>query len=241
MAWMGLGGTSKLIPPAILTLVANTQVLGERRNWSTFPDSANMLSTAMELCGQLLKGVGTGARLIPPSDSWGNMLGQSAFIQKQSKMLNGDTELWARLCSLANPVPVRGIKVYPDGHAEIFTLHKPDGYPAGAPVGNDRGKVVSWGSGENLLPWCVLQPDASLPPDSLQAIQSFLDQNKVDGQALPICPSQITGTFLASADMTVWKLRGAINAGFSVFLYLNEVENGLQPVPPFDQCNLLPK
>ncbi|HKQ71833.1 MAG TPA: hypothetical protein VJT73_20960, partial [Polyangiaceae bacterium] len=51
LAWMGSGGTNSVIPPAILQIVANTEVLGQKRSqWSYAAGDANMLGVAKELC-----------------------------------------------------------------------------------------------------------------------------------------------------------------------------------------------
>jgi hypothetical protein len=43
---------------------------------------------------------------------------------------------------------------------------------------------------------------------------------------------------MSTDDASRWAVRGAINAGMSVFLYLKSIEdNG--PPPDFNQCNLL--
>ncbi len=54
MAWMALGGTKVKIPPAILEIVAVTQVLDQHRGLFGTPVSGNMLSTAKGLCTVLL-------------------------------------------------------------------------------------------------------------------------------------------------------------------------------------------
>jgi hypothetical protein len=44
------------------------------------------------------------------------------------------------------------------------------------------------------------------------------------------------GRFLLH-DVQRWSIRGAINAGLAVFLYLDALERGqIQPEPPFNKC-----
>ena len=67
---------------------------------------------------------------------------------------------------------------------------------------------------------------------------------------MPFCPeSLLTDAFLmhqdpalgaANHDLEDWATRGAINAGFAVFLYRDQLETaGANPKPSYDRCDLL--
>ena len=43
---------------------------------------------------------------------------------------------------------------------------------------------------------------------------------------------------LGNDEANEWAVRGAINAGFSVFLYVESIE-GTGPAPDYNQCSLL--
>jgi hypothetical protein len=182
---------------------------------------------------------------------------------------NGDAELWLRLCSIANPPPVRAVRgskvggnnsiaVFQDNRNRPFStdLFSPSVYGAN-PVGNDQGITDSGGIAAtppgqlpaNLRPYCFRKSGAGDP-----------------GEA-PICPTQIdngdpnaysTGANpVESLDTNYkpqcapngcwgpveadqWATRGAINAAFGVFLYLDRIERGIiQRLPDYDQCEKL--
>ncbi len=104
LAWMGLGGTQRLIPASILAIVGNTQVLGEPRHWNATPVDANMLSAAQNLCRQSLP-IAPDPSVFSASfrfDPTG--FGDTALIGA-----NGDGELWRHLCAIDNPPPVRAV------------------------------------------------------------------------------------------------------------------------------------
>jgi hypothetical protein len=116
-------------------------------------------------------------------------------------------------------------------------------YPAGVPVGNDKGGVdPSLGTAvdqPNLWPWCV--DDSGATP----AQEAWLQSN-----TMPICPpsvlqntascvsSNTSGECFWTEQGNRWAVRGAINAGMSVFLYVESIE-GPGPAPDYNQCTLL--
>jgi hypothetical protein len=207
MAWMGLGGTTKLIPSSILGIVANTQVLGVRRT-SANTNSANMLSNAQYLCSALLAGKYFGTTLsVPkpirtPSPTFDD-LALAPLMHE-----NGDAELWARLCTVNNPIPIAGIQIHVDeSSTSPFVAGFFDGtngrYPAGVPVGTDHGTIAEQlvTDGTNLTPWCIVKPDLTeIGADRIQAAYAYLDQHRIDGKALPICPSQLFATQNPAVD-----------------------------------------
>jgi hypothetical protein len=71
-----------------------------------------------------------------------------------------------------------------------------------------------------------------------------------DGHPLPLCPDELFPTGMAvknplqdrvfGAVLDQWATRGAINAGFSVFLYLDRALKGeVKRAPDYDHCELL--
>jgi mono/diheme cytochrome c family protein len=252
MAWMALGGTSQIIPPSLLAIVSNTDVLGQRRKWRVQSTSANMLDTAKALCGSVV-GLGQniafdpGKFAIKPSPS-----GALGLIEG-----HGDATLWRKLCAISNPPPVRAVlaKKTNEGGIKVTwelrvgsDLYPPDKYPSTAPVVDHFGHVVNGITADNLVPWCIREP---------LTYKAVLDQTleKVrlpDGSKIPYCPTTLVPpTDEYPADEThyqeleddlnnLWATRGAINAGLSVFLFLKgSIADGYQPKPRYDRCDLL--
>lgn len=253
LAWMALGGTSADIPPSLLNIVGNTQVLGVSRKTSQFESatvtSANMLATAQELCRYVLPMSG-GHNFVPFDPASGSFsYDASALIA-----VNGDAELWQNLCSIDNPPPVRAV-VAEDWTASPVTflnytftsIYKAAGYPPNTPIGDQNGNVAASLQADNLLPWCIISPtDASQAAIAKQ----YVVDHAVGGVPLPFCPTSLltggyqmlqdSGTGGTNNDLQNWATRGAINAGLAVFLYLDQVvAHGLQPKPAYDHCELL--
>jgi hypothetical protein len=234
---MALGGTTKLIPPAILGVVATTPVMGYPRRLNA--TSANMLGSVQDLCGFLLLNRGGNNQMNAPAPGnfqtwiWDRMIdgSQNAFMTKI-----GDAELWARLCSIDNPMPILALQpttASGNVNAFQFTYYDPASYPAGAPIGNDRGTVDNGWNSANLLPWCIVGSPQ-------QVVQAYVNgSTAADGKPLPMCPPLPDS---AQYNTGNWATRGAINAGLSVFLYLNEItKDGYSPLPSYDQCQNLPQ
>jgi hypothetical protein len=246
MAWMALGGTTKIIPQTILNVVATTPVMGIPRKLAV--NSANMLGAVQDLCS-MFAGATVPSIFAPPDfgKPWDASLVWDAVMRGSHGVLlttNGDAELWARLCSLDNPTPVAALIANVSGDAKSilsfdFEYHSAGLYPAGVPVGNDRGLVDDGGvNADNLVPWCIKVPDTgTLTQEQVDYATSYLQSVKTsDGKSLPMCPP---GLFSING-VGNWATRGAINGGLAVFLYLNEVvANKYTPVPPFDQCEAL--
>jgi mono/diheme cytochrome c family protein len=242
MAWMALGGTNVSIPPGILSIVSLTQVLGTPRQNGAIASSANMLSSAKSLCNSLL-----GAQSF---QSFGFVADNPTAYDNTLIHSNGDAELWLHLCALNNPPPVHviyapgslGVQQAFDSNdnflAGIYTLISPDDYPAGAPVGDERGRTVPYvqnntnnpadpAAQPNLWPWCVY------------------DVAKAQANHWPQCPASIYAatdsagdnpyTFTADQAET-WTVRGAVNAGLGVFLYVKSLESLSSPPADYNQC-----
>jgi mono/diheme cytochrome c family protein len=179
---------------------------------------------------------------------------------------NGDAELWLQLCSLNNPPPVHVLDYVsgqlqerenvsstgvPDVAKEIAAIPASNFSGGVAPgtscgagwVGNDRGGCDHCLSGTpgcdvttpNLWPWCV----APLAPDYSNANGAFAPP-----PGTPICPdfggAAASTWSMTDAQANQWAVRGAINAGQSVFLYLEWLEKQAAPPPDYTQCQQLP-
>jgi hypothetical protein len=259
LAWMTLGGTQRVLPSALLNIVAATRVLGAKRatNQISPMGSPNMLKLAKELCQHTLPAVSASYDLKPLFDKghldWGV---QTGLID-----VNADAEMWQRLCSLGNRMIVRvpyverwtsetgisapGPKLLPER-----SLYYADAYPATAPVLDHRGQIVNGVTPTNLFPLCIRMPDG---PAERAAADAFLARQAI---AVPYCPSALFANNdmwkLASipdpdspgrrilTDARKWSVRGAINAALAVFIYLDEIARGLvTPKPGFNQCEQL--
>jgi mono/diheme cytochrome c family protein len=142
-------------------------------------------------------------------------------------------------------------------------------YPASAPVMNQRAQVSAPGSSgalavtaDNLFPLCVREPPAGSPAHA--TADSVLRQYAADntnGAVIPYCPAALftVGTDtngngiqkwhlgsptdssgnLTFPDANSWSLRGAINAGLAVFLYIDQLSKTGTPQPLYNQCELL--
>jgi mono/diheme cytochrome c family protein len=225
LAWMALGGTIKRIPTPILDLVAGTPVLGAARPAPPPVVNANMLETARELCKALVTRVSSGRVDV---SSLNSATGRAALFDDSPFLIgNGDAELWEKLCTFDNISPVHGLSVDPDGSGGFqlrnnpSNLIKPELFLAGGAVGNARGRVEPSLAPGNDFPWCVLKPtDASA--------LAFVEQQKTsDGQPVPLCPDAAAASENLTApdgpETARFATRGAINAGFAVFAYLDDV------------------
>jgi mono/diheme cytochrome c family protein len=245
LAWMALGGTSQQIPSEILQLVAATQVLGVSRPEAPPVTNANMLETARALCRAVVQR-GEGVPFDPISLTTAN--GRAAFMKHApliSSAANGDSELWEKLCLFDNPSPIHGIVVEgvaPDYRlsSNVVNLFRADAYPTGTAVGNVRGGREASLSASNSFPWCMIKPtDAG----QLAFVET---QKSADGKPLSslYCPPElITDTNRISVDgpeVASFATRGAINAGFSVFAYLDDfISQGHGRALAFNECEQL--
>jgi hypothetical protein len=182
---------------------------------------------------------------------------------------NYDAELWLKLCAQNNPPPVHilqfgiskaaggvptgpFIRQFPDtgseyGHAGASA----QGYPPNTPIGNDRGTPettaasacgpgtsVSCVDPANLWPWCVDVSDGSAAAvlSTPEVLRTVAQSEGVD----VFCPDGfVQGKTLDAEGGNAWAVRGAINAGLSVFLYLQWLEAQPAAPPDYNQCELL--
>jgi hypothetical protein len=174
---------------------------------------------------------------------------------------NGDLELWLNLCSVANPHPVHllqfalssgnALVVEPAFQGGAFDLtdnatlgtlvsaSPTDSvhYPPGVPVGNEHGGTNASIDEPNAWPWCIDISAATSAQASWAQSSGF-----------PVCPDAVmqaeqachtaTGPCFGTTEGNSWAVRGAINAGMSVFLYVQSIE-GPGPPPDYTQCSSL--
>jgi hypothetical protein len=286
MVFMGLGGTQRQIPSAVLSIVRNTAVLGVARSHSAAVASANMLETSVGMCSQVL-GV---AKMTAPLDFTESYysLGEGRLTYTNASPItsNGDAEMWEELCSIDNPGPVTMFS-FPTAAdavqsflqvAALYSYRDSDGlniYPAAAFVGNADFEVVQGIQEGNLHPWCFRGSEADL--EGLRVRVDFFTAQRAPLLAIPVdtrtpkqksdlaifetvlkrldllskavCPEELTRTFANErdeifqwqlADARRWATRGAVNAGFSVFTYLNAYfVDHLPRKPLFTACDEL--
>jgi len=227
---MALGGTSKLLPPAVLGVVANTQVLGIKRMGQTAVADANMLSTGKHLCLFTLPRTDAGIsfKFDPATASFNYQQVSAPLIAT-----NGDLALWQQLCTMGHPAPVRVLLYDPKGPGFIAQkLMRASQYPSNAPVGNHLGKIDGGVLPENQLPWCW-----TATAQEQAAAKAYAHEHAVAGQDLPECPTGWSAGQLTDEEREAWAVRGAINAGLSVFVYLDDLAQGRIPRRrAFNEC-----
>jgi mono/diheme cytochrome c family protein len=235
LTWMAMGGTTKLLPLAVIRVVANTQALGVKRRGSTTLADPNMLETAKHLCSYILPRLDAGLRFDPTTASFNY---EQAVVPVVAS--NGDLALWKRLCVMGQPAPLRILLATEEGATGIaFTptqIANPANYPSDAPVGNHLGKVESGVQSGNQLPWCWVATASGLA-----AARAYAHEHAVDGRDLPECPtgyqtSDWTPNVLTTEQKEGWAERGAINAGMAVFMYLDALGKGAKPRAAYNDC-----
>lgn len=248
MAWMALGGTLKPIPPPVLQVVGDTPVLGVAISRGGIA-SANMLEVAKVVCGAVL----------PISATSG------IATTRYSKKI-GDYDLWRRVCAFRNQVPVREISVYfdeikkvPDpDNRKVFLqemrLYRRDSaaYTPGTQFWDLYDGQIKTGTGERVIePECIAPKiyQDKTPEESQRLFdaeyQALRDQNTPGLR--PVCPGSslvpqpgapaLVKTPVTEEEQQTWALQGAINAGLSVFSYVDAVTRGEVSVQlAYDQC-----
>ena len=220
-----------------------------------------MLKLAQALCAQVIPASADVAATI---DGYFFQHGTLNWTENTALIdTNADAETWLKLCSLGNRPIVR--VPYVDNWANIGTKTAPvinpvtslywgDSYPAGAAVLDDHGHVVNGITPDNFFPVCFQKPtDAA----QLALATSYLAAHPVGGEGgavIPFCPdvlfqdpaNQLASTPDLSTGLTTytdadkWAIRGAINAGMSVFMYVDQLEKGnVAPKPQFNHCEQL--
>ena len=240
LLWMALGGTEVDIPSIALQFVAQARVLGEFRYQNTEKPSGNMLNSALMLCN--------GALNSSPSH---HLLTGRTSVRSLDVLIpvNGDAELWMKLCSFGRGAPVRMLTQKWTGAgvdlAQTFALEKPGNGLSSfvdpevygdSPVMTRLG-VVNGVPYDASDAWCVVKPSGA---EDLAAADAFLSapENLFNGQQVPYCPDGIVPMTLDEVDG--WVRLGAMNAGKAVFVYLDAVAKGtISPQLGYEECDKL--
>ena len=246
MLWMALGGTKSAIPTEVLNVVSHALVLGHPRLQPVSAVTPNMLILAQRLCGEVLPRRErnfdlTNGKLITPITS--KEIGAQNFTSLV--YFTGEGDMWDRLCTYNNPLPVRvvsfstapeihNILLEADRTMSKFELYKRDNYTG--QIGDQDGKVHQGLDSTNLAPWCVRR-DLGSDTSKIDAAWAA----KYPGTQPPYCPQ----AFLTEAnrltfdDVDAWTVRGAMNAGLAVFEYLKGLATGdplAKRQPDYDHC-----
>lgn len=253
LPWMALGGTESRINPIVLNLVSATPVLGVPRPEAPPVVNANMLETARELCKSVVRRGLVRKAFNPDPKLPGEFISD---LYKGSPLIrvNGDAELWIKLCRFENPAPVHIVDV---DSRPGFTLtqeyYDASVYPANTPIGNVAGASETALSADNDFAWCVkLCRSASAGACARQntpAEIAFVEAARTtDNKKIPECPIEYltdanrwaTDTSGAQPKLEAFATRGAINAGWAVFYYLDEmISKGKGREPAYTECELL--
>lgn len=228
--WMGLGGTRRVIPPAALAVVGSTQVLGRSRIGITSVKDANMLSVARLLCQNVLE------RSFLDFDP---KSGQPDYSKSALIPGNGDAEMWEWLCTYENPLPLVRVESK-DGTAfaiPLSRLYRRDRYPSDRLVGDPARGFAPGVSADNPAPWCLDRPTSSSVQEKLSV--TWATTLGITSEP-PYCPESYVAdpsNAFTAAERDRWTLRGALNAGLAVFLYLDALTRGdASPLVPYDRC-----
>jgi hypothetical protein len=176
---------------------------------------------------------------------------------------NGDAELWLSMCSVNNPPPIHILNVnlnvastvaegavtmqgaidpnsgvaYPDWNQGVVPWTS---YPTGAPIGNEHGQTVPFDPGmdstgsqpANEWPWCVNDTTGFAAENHLPVCPACVLSTTTDCSGASVAPG--ISRYLSLADGNKWAVRGAINAGMSVYLYVESLL-GLVPGPDYPE------
>jgi mono/diheme cytochrome c family protein len=149
---------------------------------------------------------------------------------------NGHADLWERICLFENPLPVRLVSFESNGEKDFFYvsgLYRREAFRVedGA-VGDDTGHIATSLQPDNRAPWCVVAPT---DPELIVVFEQYIERT---GLQLPMCsdvvaspdaPGRIRQGLNANSgddDVERWSIRGAMNAGVSVFVYLDARAKG---------------
>ncbi len=260
--WMALGGTERLLPKSLLSIVGTTPVLGIRRNHFAAAASPNMLQVAQKLCSHSLLQF-ENKKLDLLAFSKGGHVGRLLWSDKTGLIEgNGDAEMWVRLCSMGNRPVVRVLRpvLNETGGVDdlqinpLSSLYFGDSYPDTAPVMDHRGELEMGLRPSNYIPFCVALPDDAKQSEAVKAwVQK--STSGVGSARIPPCPpklferdtegkqkwqlgyAQNNVGEIVFPDAEKWATRGAMNAGLAVYSYLKALEVGkAAPKPPFNRC-----
>jgi hypothetical protein len=137
-------------------------------------------------------------------------------------------------------------------------------YPAGSPFMDQRGQISTAdpSSTGNIFPLCVREPPAGSDAHAAaDALLAQLGASSTGGNTIPYCPAALfavgtdangngtqkwrlstpkdANSNLTFPDANTWALRGAINAGLAVFLYIEQLSQTGTAQLLYNQCDLL--
>ena len=248
LLWMALGGTNRDIPTEALTAVGNTLIAGQKRNFSATIASLaspNMLATARALCqAAVLHDNSSHVGSVKYSSTAGYVRDPNV----QNTMLiesTGDGELWRQICSRGQKSPVHMLVSSQEGLIEndvqepgdtsghrFQKLYDPDAY-GDNPVMTPNGVSQHGVTNGDVDTWCF-----DGPPSFSQGIPLCPDPSKLNP------PRTSDDVLWYSQKQTEYSIRGAMNAGEAVFVYLDALarplaEGGVPPTLQYNQCDKL--
>ncbi len=165
--------------------------------------------------------------------------------RKSLIVANGDAEMWRRLCSFENPLPVLVVTVHPGGRTAPH-VHLPKGALRGT-------RLSSRSARQPRTTWHAMVSPGAGGSGHRAASAGLSERTKV----VPVrCPSGFVVPankwrqgFQAEWQTTAegqlngiqrWSVRGAINAGLAVYTYLRALRSGeVKPPLAYDRCDLL--
>ena len=129
------------------------------------------------------------------------------------------------------------VKSLPQVRPSVYKPRLAATYPADALVGNDQGEVEMGIAPGNSAPWCVRRPAV---PENVAFFEEYWTEHVGATQPIPYCPQTFldsTTNLFTDEDAERWSVRGAVNAGLVVFLYLDALAKGeVQRLIPYDRC-----
>jgi mono/diheme cytochrome c family protein len=245
MLFMGLGGTSAVIPKVVLDLVGTSPFYGQTVRDVTV-DDPNMLASAQTLCGKILRS----GRILKRESAAAPRISSGEFVRTTAHY-----ELWESICARDNQPVVHVFAGSEDefgsGTSDLYRAQDETGawlYPPDAWVGDEKGRITRGIAPENRLPWCLKPRNAG----ELEAIRAWAVASGVPETNIPLCPeplfAQVVGKEIYRLDDTDpvfgnqdftrrWVRQGAMNAGLVALQYLRALTSGaIEPARSYDFC-----
>jgi mono/diheme cytochrome c family protein len=263
LPWMALGGTPVQIPQEILEIVAVTKVLGAQRVVPLGSLSANMLSQAKALCMNLLGPAygaphtfNSGSGYLASPGLTGNFIltnGDAELWMRLCELANPPPVHILTVnggALVVKPIQDQNYVLDISSNAQnsnalvdasVWLSVAPS-----SPVGNERGGLDSSlvvptatnvlpgaTTPGNLWPWCIDPSDAAALS---QDLQRFVCPQAVLTIARNCSGNSPPATCFATDQANQWGVHGAINAGMSVFLYVQSIVAAGHRDPDYDEC-----
>ena len=241
LVWMALGGTQVKIPELALDAVQNSRILGQpRRNSASFEASANMLSTAIQLCGAVMQFQSA------------EFHGINGIDHKETSLIhdNGDARMWEEICNFGQKAPIRvaakgstfeaegsqpSMRARPlvalPGTGSYFQMIDQADYGDGRLM--TRAGVQTDIPADEPVLWCFDRPTD--PTALLRANEFYSSELGVEVENIPYCPQD--ASFWTEQQIQDYMLRGAMNAGLVVFAYLDAIaRDEIEPQLEYNEC-----